>query len=88
MTNIQNDTYLCHESMQFHGRYDDLPELKVRKFQNEYMKLSHCPKYEQKNRQILPYTSEQNFSNFFVLILGNARTSHIHSEISWPLRNK
>ena len=23
--------------------------LKVRKFQNEYMKSSHCPKYEQKN---------------------------------------
>ena len=29
--------------------------------------------------------SVQNFSNFFVHILGNATTSYIHSEISWPL---
>ena len=38
--------------------------VKVRKFQNEYIKLSHCPKY-----------LGQNFSNFFVYILGNATTS-------------
>ena len=68
MTNIQNDTYLCHNSMQFHGTYD-LPELKVRKFQNEYMNSLHCPKDEPKNIKILPYTSGQNFSNFFVHIL-------------------
>ena len=37
--------------------------------------------------KILPwyYTIGQNFSNFFVHILGNATTSYIHSEISWPL---
>ena len=32
-----------------------------------------CPKY-----------SGQNFSNFFVHILGNATSSYFHSEISWP----
>ena len=29
----------------------------------------------------------QNFSNFFVHILGNATTSYFHSVISWPLKD-
>ena len=56
--------------------------LKVRKFQNEnwsrriaqYMNEKFCRKY-----------SGQNFSVFFVHILGNVTTSYLHSEISWPL---
>ena len=35
-----------------------------------------CPKY-----------SGQNFSNFFVHILGNATTSYFHFEIYWPLHS-
>ena len=61
--------------------------LKVRKFQNKNMKSSHCPKYERKFWKILPWIPifGQNFSNFFVHILGNATTSHFNSEIFWPL---
>ena len=35
--------------------------------------------------KILPGDLGQNFSKIFVHILGNAATSYIHSEISWPL---
>ena len=38
-----------------------------------------------KIRKILPWRIGQNFSNCFVHILGNAKSSYIHSEISWPL---
>ena len=36
-------------------------------------------------RKILPYNIRADFSNFFIFILGNARSSYIHSEISRPL---
>ena len=39
--------------------------LKVRKYQNEFMQLSHCPKYEGEKKKIMPYTSGQNFSFIF-----------------------
>ena len=35
--------------------------------------------------KILPWSLGQNFSNFFIHILGNATTSCYHSEIYWPL---
>ncbi len=46
--------------------------LKVRKFQNENTKLSHCwlLKYERKNNK--NYALKQNFSNLFVHILVDA----------------
>ena len=59
--------------------------VKVRKFQNEYMKSSLCPKYEWKIWKILPWHYGAEFFYFFVHILGNATTSYIHSEIFWPL---
>ena len=39
----------------------------------------------EKIRKILPWSIGQNLSIFFVHTLGNATTSCIHSEISWPL---
>ena len=39
----------------------------------------------EKTRKTLPCDLEQNFSNFFVHILGSSTTSYIHSEISWHL---
>ena len=62
--------------------------LKVSKFQNESIKLSHCPKYEQKIWKCCPEYLGQNFSNFFVHILGNATTSNFRFEIYWPLIRK
>ena len=60
--------------------------LKVRKFQNENMESSHGPKYERKKfEKFCPEHLGQNFSNFFVHILGNTMTSYFHFEIYWPL---
>ena len=39
--------------------------IKVRKFQNENMESSHCPKYEQKIWKILPWTLRAEIFNFF-----------------------
>ena len=44
-----------------------------------YIKSKHCPKYERNIRKILACDLGQNFSNFFVHILGNAATSYILS---------
>jgi hypothetical protein len=57
--------------------------LKVRKFQNENMKLSHGPKYEWQDLKNLLVVFRAEI--FFVHILGNATTSYFYSEISWPL---
>ena len=46
--------------------------LKVRKFQNEYMKLSHCPKHKPKKLKNSVRYIRRNFSEFFIHILGNA----------------
>ena len=56
--------------------------VKVRKFQNEYMESSHCPKYEQKKLKNSALDFRAEFFNFFVHILGNGTISYIHSEIS------
>ena len=55
--------------------------VKVSKFQNQNMKLSHCPKYERKNLKI----SALSIQKLFVHILGNATTSYLHFEIYSPL---
>ena len=39
----------------------------------------------EKFEKFCPKSLEHNFSKFFVHILGNAMTSHFHSEISWAL---
>ena len=49
-----------------------LPKIWTKKFEK------FCP-------ILLPWSIGQNFSDFFVHILGNATTSYIHSEISWPV---
>ena len=59
--------------------------VKIRKFQNESMKSLHCPKYEHKFEKFCPEYLGQNFSKFFVQILGNVMTSYFHFEIYWPL---
>ena len=38
-----------------------------------------------KGKKFCPEYLGQNFSNFFVHILGNVTTLYFHSEISWPL---
>ena len=55
--------------------------LKVRKFQNENMKSSHCPKYERKNLKNSALGIQSNIFKFFVHILGNATTSYFHFDI-------
>ena len=56
--------------------------VKISKFQNELMKSSFLPKYEQKIVRIsaLQYTGQKSWQ-FFVHILGEAMTSSTHSEI-------
>ena len=44
--------------------------LKVRKFQNENMELSHCPKYEQKIWKIVPWTLRAEFFKKFCSYFG------------------
>ena len=63
--------------------------LKVSKFQNEFIKSSFLPKYEQKIVRISALTTQgRNPDNFFVHILGETMTSRIHSEIYWPLASQ
>ena len=68
--------------MSFHSYkiWNILTFLKVRKFQNENMESSHCPKYER-----IFFLNLQNFTIFFVHVLGNATTSYFHFEIYWHL---
>ena len=52
------------------------------------MKIWSCRIAQNMNEKFEKFWPEylgQNFSNFFVHILGNATTSYFHSEISWPL---
>ena len=60
------------------------PLLKFSKFQNEFMKWSFLPKYEQKI--VCPHYTRQKSWQFFVHILVERNTSWIHSEIYWPLQ--
>ena len=53
------------------------------KFWPSILNQSHCPDYEQKQLK----NSGSIFSNLFVHILGNATTSYLHSEISWPFNS-
>ena len=41
--------------------------------------------WTKKFEKFFPEYLGQNFSTFFVHILGNATTSYFHSEINWPL---
>ena len=41
--------------------------------------------WTKKIEKFCPEYLRQNFSNYFVHILGNATTSYFHSEIFWPL---
>ena len=53
-----------------------LASLKVSYFQNDFMKSSFLPKYEQKIVRISALCSEgRNLDNFFVRILGETMTS-------------
>ena len=61
--------------------------VKVRKFQNKNMKSSHCPKYQRKNLKNSVLSIQGRILHFFFFhILGNATTSYLHYDISWPLR--
>ena len=54
----------------------------VRQFQNELMKSSFLPKYEQKIVMISAVTTQgRNTGQFFGRILEETMTSSIHSEI-------
>ena len=58
--------------------------LKVRKFQNEIMKSSHCPKYEWKDLK----NSALSIKGKIFKIFGNATASYFHPEISFPLKSR
>ena len=58
---------------------------KIKKFQNENTKCRIVQNMTENFWKILPQSLEQNFSNSFAQIVGNAMTSNFHSEISWPL---
>ena len=53
--------------------------IKVCQFQNEFMKSSFLPKYEEKIAKISALTTQgRNPDNFWILI---------HFEINWPFRD-
>ena len=66
-------------AMSFHSYWiwNILTFLKVRKFQNENMESSHCPKYERKIWKILPWTLRAEFFKFFLFIFWAMRRLHI-----------
>ena len=55
--------------------------LKVSKFQNEFVKPSFLPKYEQKIVKISTHYTGQKFWQFFVRIFGETMASQIHKFI-------
>ena len=60
--------------------------LKVRKFQNENMKSSHCPKYEWKKLKNSALSFRAGIFKFFQLYFWQCDDfKYFHSEISWPL---